>query len=123
MSDLKVNRATAKDIVLCNVKRFLSSTPSYPSLSIQKIFDIVARGITQRIATRCQVGSIFYELIDSGKVPQLKGIRDQAVRGKRKTKRESKKRWRKMCEKGRPERNILTLNLTIENPGMPRNIM
>lgn len=123
MSHTRVDRAILKEVVLGYVRNFLSSTPYYVSLSIQQILGIIARGINNRLATRGQVSEVFYELIDSGNVPELKGIRDQEARGKRKTKRESRKRWMKVCGKERLEGDILTLNLALENAGMSKNVL
>lgn len=123
MSHTRVDRAILKEVVLGYVRNFLSSTPYYVSLSIQQILGIIARGINNRLATRGQVSEVFYELIDSGNVPELKGIRDQEARGKRKTRRESRKRWRKVCGKERLEGDILTLNLALENAGMSKNVL
>lgn len=123
MSHTRVDRAILKEVVLGYVRNFLSSTPYYVSLSIQQILGIIARGINNRLATRGQVSGVFYELIDSGNVPELKGIRDQEARGKRKTRRESRKRWRTVCGKERLEGDILTLNLALENAGMSKNVL
>lgn len=123
MPPLRAGRAILRDLVLCSVRSFLSSTPCYSSLSIQSVFDIIARGIGKRVATRGQLGCVFYELIDNGKIPQLKSIRDQAARIKRKTKRDGRRRWRKMCENERLEGDILTLNLALENAGVPKSVM
>lgn len=109
--------------MLCSVKSFLSSTPCYSSLSIQNIFDIIARDVGGRVATRGQLSCVFYELIDSGKIPQLKGIRDQAAKSKRKTKRDDRRRWRTMCENERLEGDMLTLNLALESAGVPKSVM
>lgn len=120
---MRAGRAILRDLVLCSVKSFLSSTPCYSSLSIQNIFDIIARDVGRRVATRGQLGCVFYELIDSGKIPQLKGIRDQAAKSKRKIKRDGRRRWRTMCENERLEGDILTLNLALESAGVPKNVM
>lgn len=95
-----------KASVLNSVTRFLASTPSYPLLPIQDIFKAISTDINQRrkvAISRGQLGNVFYELVDAGKIPELKDIRlrDRATRGRGRGKLRKERRERRRRKGGK----------------------
>lgn len=113
----EVDHTQTKAIILSNLHQFFLTTPDYSKFRTSQIFDIIFERVY--IPTRTELVNAFYELIDAGVVPELKGTRmDKKERRKKREvlkERIRKKRgeranrvfpgvpWRKG---GRPKRSL-----------------
>jgi len=69
----EVDHTQTKAIILSNLHQFFLTTPNYSKFRTSQIFDIIFERVY--IPTRTELVNAFYELIDAGMVPELKGIR------------------------------------------------
>ncbi|KAG0137062.1 hypothetical protein HOY82DRAFT_535711 [Tuber indicum] len=78
----EADHAQTKAIVLSNLHWFFLAIPNYSKFRTDQIFDLIFD--RAYVPTRTELVNAFYELIDAGMVPELKGIRvDEKKRRKK----------------------------------------
>ncbi|KAG0634958.1 hypothetical protein HOY80DRAFT_1004749 [Tuber brumale] len=78
----EADHAQTKAIVLSNLHWFFLTIPNYSKFRTGQIFDMIFD--RAYIPTRTELVNAFYELIDAGMVPELRGIREDEKKRRKK---------------------------------------